>query len=63
MEREEIKKKAIAIKNLATELMEADGEDCFLKANARSIFAHARLLCNELGLDVADKNGGKFNGE
>lgn len=52
MEWEEIVDKALRLKTLARELSEyAAGEPC-LRANAESIYAHARLLCNELALDV-----------
>lgn len=52
MERSEIVQKALCIKNLAAELRGAAEAEPYLKANADSIFAHARLICNELGLDV-----------
>lgn len=55
MERIEIMEKAMCIKKLSAKLMSAAGEEPFIRANAESIFAHARLLCNEFGLDI-DEN-------
>lgn len=52
MERSEIIEKALCIRELAAELRDAVDAEPYLKANAESIFAHARLMCNELGLDA-----------
>lgn len=50
MEWEEMRAKAFQLMALAEELRR-EAEPC-VRANAESICAHARLLCNELGLDT-----------
>ena len=50
MEREEIMEKAMMLKKISEELKNA-GEPC-IRANAESVYAHARLMCIELGLDI-----------
>lgn len=52
MERSEIVEKALRIRELAAQLKDAVDTEPYLKANAESVYAHARLICNELGLDV-----------
>ena len=57
MEWEEMRAKAFQLLALAEELVQAD-EPC-VRANAESIYAHARLLCNELGLDTDNERKGE----
>lgn len=52
MEYKEIAEKALCIKKLAEQLRDAESGEPYLKANAESVYAHARLICNELGLDL-----------
>lgn len=57
MEWKEVMAKAGEILSLAEELKH-EAEPC-VRANAESIYAHAKLLCNELGLDAGDYGKGE----
>ena len=52
MESKDIKVIARLLYNLSTELLQNESAEPCVKANAESIAAHARLLCNELALDI-----------
>lgn len=51
MEWQKLKQKAVLLKCTAESILNANVEPC-VKANARTILAHVRLLYQELGLDV-----------
>lgn len=52
---EEIKLKVSQLKRLTEELHSESEKEPFIRGNVRAISAHVHLLCNELELDIEDK--------
>lgn len=52
MELKDVKVIARLLYNLSSELLQDENAEPCVKANAEAIAAHARLLCNELALDI-----------